>query len=260
MSHLNSQQIEHLHELGADLHQQRQSQSLSLEEVAAKTFISVRLLNALESGQAEILPEPVFVQGFIRRYADTLGLDGNSLAQAFPIHPAPASHPPAQPQVASSPASQEPAEPALPINRFYGVAIALGVLILGAILYGVTRPQPTSQTPTPTPTPSLPTQPIAKPQPSPKALTVPIQVAINLTGQSWVEVLSDGKSKFVGILPKGSQKTWTAQKQLSLVLGNAGAVQVSFNHNQPKVFGKLGEVKEVTFTPEKPASKAAPIN
>ncbi len=58
-----------------------------MEEIAVKTFIPLRLLQAIDIGQTERLPEPVFVQGFIRRYADALGLDGWAVAKTFPTQP-----------------------------------------------------------------------------------------------------------------------------------------------------------------------------
>ncbi|MBD2068902.1 helix-turn-helix domain-containing protein [Leptolyngbya sp. FACHB-671] len=85
MSKLNPTQLEQLKEIGVQLHQTREQQSKSLEEVAAKTFIPLRLLQAIEVGQAAVLPEPVFIQGFIRRYGDLVGLDGMALSKQFSL-------------------------------------------------------------------------------------------------------------------------------------------------------------------------------
>jgi cytoskeleton protein RodZ len=80
-------QIEQLHSIGAYLRQVRQEQGLSLDAVANQIFIRPVLLNALETGNDAELPEPVFVQGFIRRYADALGLDGQALSSEFSVTP-----------------------------------------------------------------------------------------------------------------------------------------------------------------------------
>jgi len=89
VSTLNTVQQEQLRAIGTYLNQVRQEQALSLEEISAKTYIPLRLLKAIETGQEQPLPEPVFVQGFIRRYADLLGLDGMELAQKFPVNVTP---------------------------------------------------------------------------------------------------------------------------------------------------------------------------
>ncbi|NJN58803.1 MAG: hypothetical protein HC879_15555 [Leptolyngbyaceae cyanobacterium SL_5_9] len=85
MSKLDPIQLEQLKEIGVHLHQTREQQSKSLEEVAAKTFIPLRLLQAIEVGQATVLPEPIFIQGFIRRYGDVVGLDGIALSKQFSL-------------------------------------------------------------------------------------------------------------------------------------------------------------------------------
>jgi cytoskeleton protein RodZ len=85
VSKLDPIQLEQLREIGVQLHQTREQQSKSLEEVAAKTFIPLRLLQAIEVGQATVLPEPVFIQGFIRRYGDVIGLDGIALSKQFSL-------------------------------------------------------------------------------------------------------------------------------------------------------------------------------
>ncbi|NJK52859.1 MAG: hypothetical protein HC936_08580, partial [Leptolyngbyaceae cyanobacterium SU_3_3] len=99
----SSEQAEQLREIGTKLSQERQARSVSLEEIAAKTYIPMRLLSAIDAGRMDLLPEPIFVQGFIRRYADALGLDGSALSQGFSIEQQPAppnrvddapSHPP----------------------------------------------------------------------------------------------------------------------------------------------------------------------
>jgi cytoskeleton protein RodZ len=89
MGTLDVVQQEQLRAIGTYLNQVRQEQARSLEEIAAKTYIPLRLLKAIELGQEQPLPEPVFVQGFIRRYADSLGLDGMELAQKFPVQATP---------------------------------------------------------------------------------------------------------------------------------------------------------------------------
>ncbi|MCW5316797.1 hypothetical protein GTQ43_24165 [Nostoc sp. KVJ3] len=80
MTLLNQAQIEQLKEISTHLRQVRQEKSIRLEEIAAQTLIRTGVLQALEEERFEELPEPVFLQGFIRRYGDALGLDGNALS------------------------------------------------------------------------------------------------------------------------------------------------------------------------------------
>ncbi|ABB57039.1 helix-turn-helix domain-containing protein [Synechococcus elongatus] len=65
---------------GLLLREHRESLGLSLEELARLTRIQRRQLWAIEEGRSESLPERVYIQGMVRRYADALGLDGQQYA------------------------------------------------------------------------------------------------------------------------------------------------------------------------------------
>nr|WP_199326799.1 helix-turn-helix domain-containing protein [Nostoc sp. FACHB-888] len=65
------------------MRQVRQEKSICIEEIAARTLIRAGVLQALEEERFEELPEPIFIQGFIRRYGDALGLDGNALSHSL---------------------------------------------------------------------------------------------------------------------------------------------------------------------------------
>jgi cytoskeletal protein RodZ len=82
---LEEVQSEQLVEVAAYLRQCREVRGLSLDEMASKTLIQRRTLQALEDADVSRLPEPVYVRGFIRRYASALGLKGDDVAEAYPI-------------------------------------------------------------------------------------------------------------------------------------------------------------------------------
>ncbi|MDZ8186172.1 MAG: helix-turn-helix transcriptional regulator [Nostoc sp. ChiSLP02] len=77
---LNEAQLEQLKEISTHLRQVREEKSIRIEEIAAQTMIRLGVLQALEQERFDELPEPIFLQGFIRRYGDALGLDGNTLS------------------------------------------------------------------------------------------------------------------------------------------------------------------------------------
>jgi len=110
VNHLTTAQEEQLKAIGAYLRHCREEQERSIEEIALKTFISLRSLKALEAGRCEDLPEPVFVQGFIRRYAETLNLDSTQLLESFATEVV--SEPP------DSPDSQVEVSESTPISRW----------------------------------------------------------------------------------------------------------------------------------------------
>jgi cytoskeleton protein RodZ len=70
-------------ELGQFLRTKRESLGLSLDEVQERTKIRKRYLIALENGDWSVLPGYVYGRGFVRSYAEVLGLDGLELLQTY---------------------------------------------------------------------------------------------------------------------------------------------------------------------------------
>ncbi len=60
---------------GATFRKARETAGLPLEKIAAETRISTRFLLAIESESFDLLPGGIFNRGFIRSYAEYLGLD-----------------------------------------------------------------------------------------------------------------------------------------------------------------------------------------
>ncbi|CBN54000.1 MULTISPECIES: helix-turn-helix domain-containing protein [Kamptonema] len=83
----NTEQAQSLAEIGAQLRQFREQHSISLERVSVVTMIRSRLLQAIEEGELDELPEPVYTQGLIKRYAEAMGLDGEQFANFCPATP-----------------------------------------------------------------------------------------------------------------------------------------------------------------------------
>jgi len=68
--------------LGAYLREIRERQGLTLEEIAEETKINCRFLRAIEEEAWEDLPGEVYVRGYLRAYAEAVGLDpGEVLAR-----------------------------------------------------------------------------------------------------------------------------------------------------------------------------------
>lgn len=67
------------HSIGAQLKQIREAQGIALETVANKTHISLTYLKALEADDFEELPSKVHIRGFLRLYANQLGVELDDL-------------------------------------------------------------------------------------------------------------------------------------------------------------------------------------
>jgi cytoskeletal protein RodZ len=71
-------------EIGKIVKQRRQERNLSLKEIENATSIRMNFLAAIEEGQLSKLISPVYAQGFIKKYAAFLELDGEALMREHP--------------------------------------------------------------------------------------------------------------------------------------------------------------------------------
>src|SRR5829696_10120578 len=72
--------------IGRFLEQTRKERGLSLEEVEQATKIRKRYLVGLENEDYAMLPDAVYAQGFLKTYANYLGLDGEALSRQLKSH------------------------------------------------------------------------------------------------------------------------------------------------------------------------------
>src|SRR5436853_4687109 len=63
-------------EIGSSLREARLRQALDFPEIEQSTKIRGKYLRALEDEQFDMLPAQTYVKGFLRSYAEYLGLDG----------------------------------------------------------------------------------------------------------------------------------------------------------------------------------------
>jgi hypothetical protein len=63
-------------EIGSSLREARTRQSLDFSEMESRTKVRAKYLRALEDENFEQLPGHTYIKGFLRTYADSLGMDG----------------------------------------------------------------------------------------------------------------------------------------------------------------------------------------
>jgi cytoskeleton protein RodZ len=80
----SAEHLSRLNQISQQLRITRESQYLSLAQIHAQTRVPIHIIQALENGEWERLPEEIYIRGFIHRIGDTLGLDGAALAASIP--------------------------------------------------------------------------------------------------------------------------------------------------------------------------------
>lgn len=231
---------EKLASLGGQLWVKRTEQGLSLDEMVVSTMIPRRLLQAIEEGNLDDLPEPIYIRGLIRQFADALGLDGAEFAKTFPV--------------GSNRVNLTPGWKPTPFGQLlrpfhlyvlYIALIVCSVSGLSQLLNNAAIEANNSEGTEKAQIQPKQTQPELQAVSNMSTNGQAVQIGVTLKEKSWIRVVADGKTQFEGELPQGTQRTWKAQDQLTVRAGNAGAVLVSVNKEQAKPMGDAGKVKEV---------------
>ncbi|EAZ89738.1 helix-turn-helix domain-containing protein [Crocosphaera chwakensis] len=222
-----------LEDIGQQLYNERQKQGLSLALISGETRISLALLEAIEKAKLEELPEAIYTRSFIKKFADFLGLDGKSLSESFPLD--------------SNPKSQSSSRfrfffPVLqfrPLHLYflYIIIVVISVQSISNTLKRAATEGAIEELPVPVVV-----------SPPPPLIKKPVIIKVHSKGKSTLKVIVDGKTTFEGTLTKETQKTWEANKNITLEASNAGLILVTFNNQNAKRLGKLGESKKVTYS------------
>ncbi|MCL9685022.1 helix-turn-helix domain-containing protein [Legionella maioricensis] len=68
---------------GVQLSSIRQQKGYSIEYVASKLHLRTRIIELIETGEFNLLPEPVFVKGYLRAYSKLLGVSPDPFLAVF---------------------------------------------------------------------------------------------------------------------------------------------------------------------------------
>jgi cytoskeleton protein RodZ len=250
---------------GHMLAQLRSERSLSVADVAQRLKYGARQIEALEAEEFGKLPGTTFVRGMIRGYAKLLDVDPQPVLKALERR-----HIPAEITVDLRAKRIPFPDGAKRGTRLYLVLSLLALVAVLGVLYGSQvgtyswtemtagiLPAPKSQVAAVAPkavsAPKLvsaaaPTVKAEAPPPPPPAArvlqpassqTVMLpsgrgegRVQIEFDSESWVEIKDkDGKTLMSQLNPGGTKRTVAGALPLSLVIGNAAAVRVSYNGN-----------------------------
>lgn len=247
---------------GGQLREAREARGCSLLEAERRTRIRAKLLAALEAEDLAAFASPAQARGFLRNYAEFLGLEAGSLLAQL-NGPGRATRPPAartQPRPGGAPPVQGGWRRIFTRDLFIGVTftVLFGLLLgWGAVQLwtSVTTPAATA-----TPTLTLAAAPaagspaaIATETPPPEATpTVPLPtplpnyVGVNLLvraeQRTWLRVLVDGTETFSGQLAPGQTREFVGNTQIEVWTGNGRGTRIIFNGQDQGVLGDLGEV------------------
>jgi len=223
-------------EIGNSLREARHRQQLDLTDVEQATKIRSRYLRALEEEAFDVLPAQTYVKGFLRTYADWLGLDGQLYVDEYNSRFG-TDEEPREPVVARRTAGVQQRHARLARR---GVLIALGAIaILSALVIAAFKfSGGGDQAGIPNLGPNTTTTGAShkqKKKEKPTRVVRPAKVkffVLAANGSSWMDVRnysSNGRTLFTGTVDKGQSHGWTARR-LWINFGSPSNVKVVVNH------------------------------
>lgn len=255
----------HPKSFGEELRRLREGSGLSIEDIAGETKVSNRVLESLESGRFQYLPEHVFSRNFVRQYARTIGYDEQRLVKAFDeaweqfqltsgTHPA---------------LLVEEAPPQRPIRWRFWIPIAVGALILltvawvilmgsepGENLMPASGSWPSngisvaaSATSTPDEDGGMPAEWPADDGGGSNGNVVTMLVRVNIGKECWIhyrdrEGVTDGR-----LLNGGDELQLQLRGPVKFTVGNAGAVSIVVGETEYSDLGAPGQVIHTEVSP-----------
>jgi len=160
--------------LGEYLRSERLNRGITLEEISRETRISTRMLQAIEDGNTESLPAGVLVKGFLRAYAQKIGLDPETVILRY------------QDLYEEEGARREALEKfherfrRIPTRRRFLIPSAAAAMVVCLLLAWLLSPRdwhqtapPSTKAPAILPEEAPPAPPTAEPAPSPVPLPTP---------------------------------------------------------------------------------------
>ena len=254
------QRQDQLSQIALAFKQARQAQNLNLEVISNKLHIPISILKALENAELDKLPEPIFIKQLLVKYTNYLKIDNSEIEQIidnFIID----NNKPEKPKYKGK----------LTINfsgiylspkHLYIIYLFLVILSIKSLseflqpsqfltnnkIENIGVNQTNKETNSLTKSEYIESIPAVKTtQKNQETALQKLVLNVSVEDQCWVKVTVDGKTVFEGILNKGTQKQWIANKKLTLRAGNAGGLFIRLNEGEKKKLGQLGQVEEVTF-------------
>jgi cytoskeleton protein RodZ len=243
--------------IGTTLAQARESAGLSVDEVAHATRIRRTLLLGIENDDFSACGGDFYARGHVRTLALKLGVDPVPLLHEFD-----AARPPESPRTTDV---FEP-ERARPERRGPNWSAAMAAALVLVVGFGIVQaftgggkdenplaggqsPSSTSSSGPPSSTPSTSESGGAVAQ----APRNKVKVDVRATERSWVQVTTGtGQELYQGLMDVGMTKSFTDKRQLRLVIGNAGGIQLTVNGTDIGSTGRRGQVARLQFTPQDP--------
>ena len=249
--------------VGQQLSERRLAKGLSQEQLADRMHLGIEQLAALESGDRDKLPEPVFIKAMVRRLSNHLELDADALVASlgslsesagFKVQKTQPKSPISRPLQQSSRPEQ---------RRDWTWLVLIGAAALGALAWvqrpallelieqPQSNPAPDTATKQTTTQKTISTAPADAPVPSSSSEVEPPTantITISSKEPSWIALRRQGTIEFEGILD--GERTIDNPDEIEIYAGRPDLVTVSIPNREPMVLGTISAIEWMPLNPE----------
>jgi len=223
-------------ELGDYIRRLREESEISREELAEKTRIGLRYLEALEEGHVESLPGIVFVRGFIRTIYSELGGDPDPvLSMLEDCYP--------EQEAEDSDTVTGSRKVFLPLAA---ATFLLVVLLAGSLFFRKGDAPDGKGFPADETAGNVvpnPLVPIPGLQGAGELEVLPdLSLVIQAIDKTWVRIQTDSSDSWETTMKPGDEVRLKASERITLLIGNAGGVLFDLNGKQFGPPGSRGQV------------------
>ena len=234
-------------DVGLELRQARERCGISLQQLSQSTKITPRILQALERGDADAFPAPVYTRGFVRSYAREVGLPEDEFVRRYMAQ----LEPPVPEEVIPPRVEPGPVPTALRISirgeaarallasvTRGPIAVGSAVAVVAIVVFALRAPQ---QTPSPAHAPVA-----AAGLAGAAAEGVPVattgamahhglHIEIAPTAACWVRATVEGQRMFAVLMKAGERRSMDVSSEIDLRLGDAAACAMTINGTAARV-------------------------
>jgi cytoskeletal protein RodZ len=224
---------------GSELRDRRESAGLSIEQLASLTSIRMGLITEMESNKFIHCGGDTYARGHLKNIALRLGLEPNHFVEMYnaehsmdqrAIHDLLAEN-----NVASIPREGKTLSWKIPALISIVILLVIGSIqivmsnqsseVVAPVVKESATPTPVAE-PTETATPT----PVAEPTDTSAEAAGPVTLKLSaVRGNSFINIVVDGKSVLKGSIFQGDEKSFTGKSSISLYLSNPAGVDVTHN-------------------------------
>ena len=237
--------LNHMAKVNEILKSKREERKVSLSTVHQETRISVRYLEALESGEWNIFPAEIYLHGFMRKYASYLGLNQEEIFLLFKKELS-------EPRELTTDKAGEHElilntknKKVIDLSPWVVVLFPILLFVLGYFAYLFFQHEPFEEKTVATGE-SFKKNSSDSPLLQERSLSLRLKAIHNV----WVRVSGDqGKLLFEGFISPQAEQTWEAKKEITIRIGNVNGVELFLNEKPINIkSGALQAVNELHLT------------